>query len=106
MHKLIALYRRPEDTEQFDKLYRETHLPLVMQMPNLRGVELNRVTGAPGSEPEYYLVAELLFDTREEMMEGISSDASRQAAKALNTFARGLVTMVFAQSEDAVERGE
>ena len=99
MHKLIAMYRRPENLEEFERAYRETHLPLVEQMPNLRQVEINRVTGAPTGEPEYYLIAELSFDTREEMMEAISSDASRQAARSLRAFAQGLITMVFAETE-------
>jgi uncharacterized protein (TIGR02118 family) len=104
MHKLIALYKRPEDPEAFIRAYQETHLPLVAQFPNLRRVELNRVTGAPGSEPEYYLIAEMFFDTREHMMEALNSDVSRQAAKTLNSFARGLVTMVFAETADEPEQ--
>lgn len=99
MHKLIALYKRPENAEEFERAYRETHLPHVARMPNLRKLELNRVTGAPGSEPEYYLIAEMSFDTHEEMMEAVNSDASREAARSLGSFARGLVTMVFAESD-------
>ena len=100
MHKLIALFKRPENVEEFERAYTETHLPLIRQMPNLRRLVVNRVTGAPVGEPEYYLIAEMWFDSREEMMEGVSSEASRQAARTLNTFAKGLVSMVFVESSE------
>jgi len=101
MHKLIVMYKRPENIEEFERAYQETHLPIVAQMPNLRGFEINRIVGAPGTEPEYYLVAEFLFDTREALMEAMASDAGAEAARNLNSFARGLFTMMFAETDDA-----
>ncbi len=100
MHKLIALFRRPENVEEFERRYTEEHLPLIRRMPHLRKLVVNRVTGAPMGEPEYYLIAEMHFDTREQMMEGVSSEASRQAARTLRSLAPGLVSMVFAETQE------
>ncbi len=100
MHKLIALYTSPENPEEFDRAYRELHMPAVAKMPHLRRLEVNRVTGAPLGEPPYYLIAEMWFDTREQMMESVGSEEGRAAAATLREFARGLVSMVYAETEE------
>ena len=97
MHKLIALYRKPEDAAGFDRNYFETHLPLLDKVPGLRRVELNRVTGAPRGEPDFYLIAELYFDDKESLDRAIASPENMAAGKNLMGFARGLVTFVYAE---------
>ncbi len=36
MIKLVALYRRPPDTADFDTHFANTHVPLIRQFPGLR----------------------------------------------------------------------
>ncbi len=97
MVKLIALYRKPADPAAFDKLYFETHVPLVMKIPNLRRVEVSRVTGAPRGEPELYLMAEMYFDDPAALKAAMASPENDAAGKNLMGFARGLVTFLFAE---------
>ena len=61
MVKLVALYRKPSDPAAFDKAYFETHVPLVKKIPNLRRVDIARVTGAPHGD--------ILSDRRAEKMD-------------------------------------
>ncbi len=56
MVKLVALYHKPADPAAFDQAYFETHVPLVRRIPNLRRVDVARVTGAPRGTPEYHLI--------------------------------------------------
>jgi len=97
MVKLIALYKKPADPAAFDKAYFETHIPLVHKIPNLRRVELSRVTGAPRGEPEFYLITELYFDDKAGMDAAMASPENIAAGKNLVSFARGLVTFVYAE---------
>lgn len=97
MVKLIALYKKPTDAAAFDKAYFETHLPLVKKVPNLRRIEISRVTGAPRGEPELYLVAELYFDDKAAMDAAMASPENAEAGKNLMSFARGLVTFLYAE---------
>ncbi len=97
MVKLIALYRKPADPAAFDKAYFETHLPLVRLVPNLRQVTAARITSAPRGEPEYYMMAEMIFDDRAKMDAAMSSPENMEAGKNLMGFARGLVTFMFAE---------
>ena len=36
MVRFIVLYDKPEDTEAFDRHYREIHIPLTKKLPGLR----------------------------------------------------------------------
>lgn len=98
MVKLIALYRRPPDPAAFDRHYDQTHLPLIRKMPGLRRVEAWRITGAPGGETSYYLIADMYFDDQETLRAAMRSPEGRAAGEDLQQFAAGLVTMVYAQA--------
>jgi len=97
MVKLVALYRHPSDPAAFDRHYEQTHLPLIRKMPGLRRLEVWRITGAPGGEAPYYLIAEMIFDDAEAMRAAVRSPEGRAAGEDLQRFAGGLVTMVYAQ---------
>ncbi len=96
MVKLIALYRKPADPAAFDQAYFGTHIPLVNKIPNLRRVDVSRVIGAPRGEPEFYLIAEMCFDDKATMDAALASPENAEAGKNLMGFARGLVTLMFA----------
>jgi uncharacterized protein (TIGR02118 family) len=97
MVKLIALYRKPADPAAFDKAYFETHVPLVKKIPNLRRVDISRVIGAPRGEPDFYLVADMWFDSKELMDAAMASPENAEAGRNLLSFARGLVSFMFAE---------
>ena len=59
MTKLIALYRKAEDAEQFDRHYFDVHIPLLKKTPGLRRLEITRITGSPIGGTDYRLMAEM-----------------------------------------------
>ncbi len=101
MVKLIALYRKPADPAAFDQAYFGTHVPLVNKIPNLRRVDISRVTGAPRGEPEYYMVTVMYWDDKATMEAAMASPENMEAGKNLMSFARGLVTFLFAEEAGA-----
>jgi uncharacterized protein (TIGR02118 family) len=65
MLKVIVLLRRREglSREEFERYWRERHLPLVARIPGLRRLVLNRVLPDPGgSPPSFDAVVEDWFD--------------------------------------------
>lgn len=102
MIKLIALYKKPEDTAQFDRRYFEEHLPLAAKMPGLRRSEVSRIIGGPGGDSEYYLQAELYFDDIDALKAAMASPEGKAAAKDVMSFARDIVTMMFAEVTEKV----
>ena len=102
MVKLIALYKNPANSKEFDQHYFKDHVPLASKIPGLRKMEVLRVSGAPQGDSEYYLVAELTFDDMDALKAAMSSPEGKAAAKNLMGFAKDLVTMMFAQPDQTV----
>jgi len=100
MVKFIALYKKPADVDAFEKHYNEVHVPLVKKMPGLKRVEVAHMTGSPGGEPAFYMIAGLYFDSKNAMFDALNSDEGKAAAKDVMGFAGDIVTMMFAQVED------
>jgi uncharacterized protein (TIGR02118 family) len=99
MIKLVALFKRPEDVEEFDRHYREVHAPLMAKVPGLGRMEVTRNLKALRGEPEYYLIAEMYFRDKETFDAAMASEENRAAGKDLMSFARDVVTMVYGEVE-------
>jgi uncharacterized protein (TIGR02118 family) len=98
MIKLVFTLRRREDMtrEEFQRYWREQHAPLVRRhadalairryvQVHARDTPLDEaIAGARGSEPRFYDgVAELWWDSVEELVEAFSSDAGQAAGQEL-----------------------
>lgn len=102
MVKLIALYERPDDVEAFLEHYREVHTPLVLELPGLERLVVDRVTAdAFGGEPRYFLIAEMHFADRAALDAALKSPQNRALGQDVMRFAKGLVTVLIADSEIA-----
>ena len=98
MVKLTVLYGHPADSTAFDKHYAEVHRSLVDKIPGLVRFEEAKVIGTPtGGKPDYYLIAELWFNSMEEFQAGMGSAEGRAAAGDVPNFASGGVTMLISQ---------
>src|ERR1044072_316677 len=95
MIKLVALFKRPENVEEFDTHYNEVHSPLMLRVPGLVKMEVTRDLKAFRGEPEYYLIAEMYFRDQESFDAAMASEENRAAGKDLMSFAREYVTMVY-----------
>ncbi len=100
MVKFVALYKKPADVEAFEKHYKEIHEPLARKMPNLKQLEVTHFFGSPGGEPKFYMMAELLFESKDEMFASLSSDEGKAAAKDVMGFAGDLIHMMFASIDE------
>ncbi len=99
MTKLIALYRRPEDAELFDRHYFDVHIPLIRKTPGLRKLEVTRIKGSPIGGTEYHLMAEMYYDSPEAMNAANASPEGKTAGRDLMSFAAGVVTLFYGDLE-------
>jgi uncharacterized protein (TIGR02118 family) len=97
MVKLVAIYKKPENIESFDRHYHEIHAPLARKMPGLRKLEVNKVYGSPTGESPIYLIAEMYFDNKQALQEALTSPEGKAAGKDLMGFAGKVVSMHFAE---------
>jgi uncharacterized protein (TIGR02118 family) len=99
MVKLIALYKRPPEPEEFDKHYDAVHIPLVRKYPGLRKLEVTRITGAPIGETKFHVMSEMYFDSREAMDAALSSQEGKAVARDLLSFAAPLIIVFIGEVE-------
>lgn len=101
MVKLIALYERPEDEAAFFEHYENVHAPLARKVPGLEKLVVNRVyADAFGREPRHVLIAEMHFPDRATFDAAMRSEENRALGKDLMGFAKGIVTVLFADSSE------
>jgi uncharacterized protein (TIGR02118 family) len=77
--RFLALYETPADPEAFDRHYRQIHIPLLRQLPELRRYTVSRDVTALHGAP-CYLVAELEWDTMDELRAAFASPEGRATA--------------------------
>lgn len=99
---LFALYRRPDGGEEalqtFRHRYSAEHLPLVRETPGLRSIVVHRVSHA-FQETDLVMIAEMVFDTRDDLDAGLSSEAMRNAGRNLREIATGGFTLLVVEPE-------
>lgn len=99
MVKLVVAYGPPKDTAEFDEEYSNTHVPLAHKLPNLRRFEAGKVIGTPdGSQAPFHLIAELSFDSVDDLHSALGSAEGREAAADAARIATGGVTFMIAEA--------
>jgi uncharacterized protein (TIGR02118 family) len=78
--RFLALYETPADPETFDRHYREVHIPLARRLPGLRRYVVGRDLAAVRCGAPCHLVAELEWDTMEELRAAFASPEGRATA--------------------------
>lgn len=101
MVKLIAMYEKPENEAAFFEHYENVHAPLAQKVPGLQKLVMNRVyADAFGREPRYVLIAEMHFPDRATFDAAMKSPENRALGQDLMSFAKGIVTVLFADAEE------
>jgi len=77
--RFLALYETPADPGAFDRHYRQIHIPLLRQLPGLRQYTVSRDVATLHGGP-CYLIAELEWDTMDELRGAFASPEGRATA--------------------------
>jgi uncharacterized protein (TIGR02118 family) len=79
--RFLVLYGTPTDPQAFEDHYLSVHVPLAKRLPGLRRYAISRdVTTVRGGET-YYLVAQLDWDSIEELRAAFASPEGRATAE-------------------------
>jgi uncharacterized protein (TIGR02118 family) len=94
MYRLIVCYGHPDDPAAFDQHYTTTHRALADKIPGVREWSAGKCSSPDGSAPPYYLIAVLVFDSKQALDDGLASPEGQAAAADVAHFATGGATML------------
>lgn len=96
--KLVALYKQPQNPEQFDDAYFNTHIPLIQKVPGLQKTVVTRFIRTIMGDG-LYMMAEMHFEDMDALKAAMKSQEMQAAGDNLNQFASGLVTLMFGDEQ-------
>ena len=100
MIRLTVLYGHPKDPVEFDRYYRDVHIPIARKMRGLKGWTIGKCQSAePGKPPAYYLIVGLYADSRQAMEAILSSPEGQATIDDVANFATGGVTFLYDEEE-------
>ncbi len=103
MHRLTVLYGHPTDPVEFDRYYREIHIPIARRMKGLTGWTIGKCEPAvPGETPPYYLIVSLYTSTRADMEAILASPEGQAAIADVSNFATGGVWFFYDPAETLI----
>lgn len=95
MIQLTALYGHPQDMVAFDRHYQEVHAPIAKRLPGLKGYTVCKPASLdPKETSPHYLIADLYFESMQDLLSALQSPEGQAAAQDIPTFATGGVTLI------------
>jgi uncharacterized protein (TIGR02118 family) len=94
----LILFGFPRDREAFEDHFAESYRSLLLAIPKLEKLIVNRVAGAVKGDPPFYALVELQFASEEAMQEGLNSAEGQAMARELGSFASGGYTVLFSRA--------
>lgn len=85
----MVYYETPDDPEAFDAHYWDVHLPIAKTMPGLRSYRVSRNVKSPRGGDPFYLVAELEWDSGEDMKAAFASPEGKATGADVAVMAPG-----------------
>jgi uncharacterized protein (TIGR02118 family) len=103
MIRLQVLYGHPKDPRDFDRYYREVHLPIARRIRGFTRWTIGKVQGTPDGKPSpWYLIADLFAESRAAMDAILATPEGQAAIRDVPNFATGGVTFVYTEVEQLV----
>jgi uncharacterized protein (TIGR02118 family) len=84
--RFLVFWERPSDPEAFERHYREVHIPLARKIPGLRSYAITDNPVPVRGEP-FFRIAELRWDTLDDLRAGIDSPEGRAVADDVDNLA-------------------
>ena len=100
MVRLTVLYGHPADPQEFQRYYRDVHLPLAGKMQGLQGWTIGMCESTdPGQAPPYYMIVGLYAESRAAMEAILASPEGQAAVADVANFATGGATFMYDNEE-------
>jgi hypothetical protein len=98
---LLVLYPIPRNAEEFDRAYREEHLPYAgPRLEGATGVVTKRVVGPAFAPPPYHLISDVSFPTIDALKACAGSAGGKEALTHAASISSGGAPMIVAVVDD------
>lgn len=100
MIRLTVLYGHPKDPAEFDRYYRDVHIPIAKTMQGLKGWTIGKCQSVdPDQKPAFYMIVGLYAESREDMDAILDSPEGKATIADVPRFATGGVTFLYDDEE-------
>ena len=98
---LLIMYPVPKNAAEFDRAYREEHLPYAgPRLAGATGVTTQRVVGPSFAPPPYHLISDVSFPSLDALKACAASDGGKQALAHAASISSGGAPMIVALRDD------
>jgi uncharacterized protein (TIGR02118 family) len=98
---LLVMYPHPKDPTEFDRAYREEHLPFAgPKLKGATGVVTKRVVGPSFAPPPYHLISDVTFPSIETLKE-CAATTGKQALEHAASISTGGAPTIVVVTDDA-----
>jgi uncharacterized protein (TIGR02118 family) len=88
--KLIVIYPTPTDITAFEKVYVEDHIPMALeQLKGPKKIVASKVLGSPQGSAPFYRLAEVYFDSMEDLEKCAGSEGAQATLGHASTISSG-----------------
>jgi uncharacterized protein (TIGR02118 family) len=99
--KLVVIYPQPKDTDAFEKVYQNEHVPLaVAKLGGKSKIVATKILGSPQGTPPFYRVAEVYFPSMQALEECAASDGGKDALTHAVKMSSGGTPIFFVAEEE------
>jgi uncharacterized protein (TIGR02118 family) len=98
--RILVIYQQPPDPAAFDEYYFNTHIPMARKLPKLRGIHFNAGPPVALTGPAPYLIAELNFDSMEDLQAAVTSPEGVATAADVPNFSTGQTILIYETKPD------
>jgi uncharacterized protein (TIGR02118 family) len=102
MVKVLILFGIPTDAGKFDEYFDGTHRALLKALPDVDQLIINRVAGVAVGDSPYHLIAEIQFQSEQQMQSSLNSEPGQAMARNYSKFSTGGTTVLFCQSNSMI----
>jgi uncharacterized protein (TIGR02118 family) len=95
--KIVALYKKPQNPQEFERRYFDEHVPLVNRMPGVQHWEISKYAGSANGEEPYYMLVELYYENMDALKASLDSKEGKEAGDHIMSFAKDILTITFAE---------
>lgn len=99
--KMVVIYPRPKDIAEFEKLYKDEHIPMALEkLVGKTKVVATRAVASPQGAPTFHRIAEIHFPSMEALQACAVSEGGKETlAHAISISSGGPPVVLIAEEE-------